>query len=320
MQQAEIIWLEDLVPKNHNYRKFAEIWSFKHVEKRLKKLEKDNPNKGHGLLRLFKCLLLQFMENCSDRELERFIQENTAARWFCGFNLRDNTPDHTVFCQLRKKIGTNVLSKIFTDLRDQLKQQGLMSEVFTFVDATHLIAKANLWKERDKAIAEKYEKLNNENISRFSTDPQAKIGCKGKDKYWYGYKQHTSVDMQSGLINKVAVTPANVTDASGLKHVCPSQGATYLDKGYCVSPAPRISKIKGVHLAAIEKNSMKSKNKDRDRWYSSLRSPYERVFSQRERRVRYRGIAKNQFAAFMQAICFNLKRIAILDPPNFCLP
>jgi len=320
MQQAEIIWLEDLVPKNHNYRKFAEIWSFKHVEKRLKKLEKDNPNKGHGLLRLFKCLLLQFMENYSDRELERFIQENTAARWFCGFNLRDNTPDHTVFCQLRKKIGTNVLSKIFTDLRDQLKQQGLMSEVFTFVDATHLIAKANLWKERDKAIAEKYEKLNNENISRFSTDPQAKIGCKGKDKYWYGYKQHTSVDMQSGLINKVAVTPANVTDASGLKHVCPSQGATYLDKGYCVSPAPRIAKIKGVHLAAIEKNSMKSKNKDRDRWYSSLRSPYERVFSQRERRVRYRGIAKNQFAAFMQAICFNLKRIAILDPPNFCLP
>ena len=320
MEQAEIIWLEDLVPKNHNYRKFAEIWSFKHVEKRLKKLEKDNPNKGHGLLRLFKCLLLQFMENYSDRELERFIQENTAARWFCGFNLRDNTPDHTVFCQLRKKIGTNVLSKIFTDLRDQLKQQGLMSEVFTFVDATHLIAKANLWKERDKAIAEKYEKLNNENISRFSTDPQAKIGCKGKDKYWYGYKQHTSVDMQSGLINKVAVTPANVTDASGLKHVCPSQGATYLDKGYCVSPAPRIAKIKGVHLAAIEKNSMKSKNKDRDRWYSSLRSPYERVFSQRERRVRYRGIAKNQFAAFMQAICFNLKRIAILDPPNFCLP
>ena len=44
MQQAEIIWLEDLVPENHNYRKFAKIRSFKHVEKRLKKLEKENPN------------------------------------------------------------------------------------------------------------------------------------------------------------------------------------------------------------------------------------------------------------------------------------
>jgi len=64
---------------------------------------------------------------------------------------------------------------------------------------------------------------------------------------------------------------------------------------------------------------MKSKNKDKDRWYSSLRSPYERVFSQRERRVRYRGIAKNQFAAFMQAICFNLKRLTVLSPPNIQL-
>jgi len=319
MQQVEMICLEDLVKKNHRYRKFNSIWSFKFVEKILKKLEKNNPNKGHGLLRLFKCLLLQFMENLSDRELELFIEENTAARWFCGFNLRDNTPDHTIFCQLRKKIGTKLLSKIFEDLRDQLQSQGLMSEVFTFVDATHLIAKANLWEERDKAIAKKYEKLNNTNISKFSADKQAKIGCKGKSKFWYGYKQHTSVDMQTGLINKVAITPANITDASGFKHVCPSQGATYLDKGYCINPAPRIAKAKGVHLAAIKKNNMKDKNKDKDRWYSALRSPYERVFSQRERRVRYRGIAKNQFAAFMQAICFNLKRLIMLSPPNLCL-
>jgi transposase, IS5 family len=319
MQQVEMICLEDLVSKNHNYRKFIKIWSFRFVEKKLKKLEKDNPHKGHGLLRLFKCLLLQFMENLSDRELERFIEENTAAKWFCGFNLRDNTPDHSVFCQTRKKIGTNLLSKIFEDLRDQLKKHGLMNEVFSFVDATHLIAKANLWKERDKAISEKYEKLNNENVSKFSADRQAKIGCKGKDKYWYGYKQHTSVDMQTGLINKVAITPANVTDSSGYKHVCPSQGATFLDKGYCINPAPRIAKTKGVHLAAIKKNNMKGKNRDLDRWYSGIRSPYERVFSQRERRVRYRGVAKNQFAAFMQAICFNLKRIVVLNTTNVCL-
>ena len=318
MNQVEMISLEDLVSKSHNYRKFANIWSFQFVEKKLKKLEHNNPHKGHGLLRIFKCLLLQFMENLSDRELERFIEENNAAKWFCGFNLRDNTPDHSVFCQTRKKIGTNVLSKIFADLRDQLKKQGLMNEVFSFVDATHLITKANLWKERDKAIADKYEKLNNENVSKFSADNQAKIGCKGKDKYWYGYKQHTSVDMQTGLINKVAITPANITDASGFKHASPSQGACYLDKGYCINPAPKIAQAKGIHLAAIKKNNMKNKNRDKDRWYSGIRSPYERVFSQRERRVRYRGIAKNQFAAFMQAICFNLKRIIVLNPPNIC--
>ncbi len=190
-----------------------------------------------------------------------------------------------------------------------------MNEVFTFVDASHLIAKASLWEERDKAIVEKYEKLNNETLPKVAVDKQARIGCKGKNKYWYGYKKHVSVDMQSGLINKIAITPANVTDARGLKHVCPSQGAIYSDKGYCIFPATQIALQKGCHLAAIKKNNMKNKNVDQDRWYTKMRAPYERVFSQDPKRVRYRGIRKNQFAAFMQAICFNLKRILVLSPP-----
>ena len=80
MHQVEIISLDDLVPATHSYRQLIAIWNFSHVAKKLKKLEKDDPYKGYGLLRLFKCLLLQFMENLSDRELERHIQENTAAK------------------------------------------------------------------------------------------------------------------------------------------------------------------------------------------------------------------------------------------------
>ena len=43
-------------------------------------------------------------------------------------------------------------------------------------------------------------------------------------KFWYGYKQHASVDMQSGMIHKIAITPANITDNKGLKHICPGSG------------------------------------------------------------------------------------------------
>lgn len=77
--------------------------------------------------------------------------------------------------------------------------------------------------------------------------------------------------------------------------------------------------LKKVHLAAIMKNNMKGKNKDKDRWLSSIRAPYERVFSKQSKRLRYCGIAKNQFAAFMETICFNLKRLAVLDPPHLVL-
>ena len=54
-----------------------------------------------------------------------------------------------------------------------------MSEVFTFVDASHFIAKANLWEERDAAIKKKYDKLNNDNLAKVAKDKQAKIGFKG---------------------------------------------------------------------------------------------------------------------------------------------
>lgn len=316
MHQVEMINLDDLVPAPHSYRQFVSIWNFSSVSKKLKSLEKDNPYKGYGLLRLFKCLLLQFMEDLSDRELERYLQENNAAKWFCKFNLSEKTPEFSVFSKFRKRLGTNFISHIFEELRDQLKQQGLMNEVFSFVDASHLITKANLWKERDDAIKKKYDKLNNEVLPKVAKDKQARIGCKGKSKYWYGYKKHASVDMQSGLINKVAVTPANITDAQGMKHVCPDSGAIYADKGYCTAPAKKAAAKKDCHLRAIKKNNMHGKNKDQDRWFSGLRSPYERVFAHQNKRVRYKGVAKNQFAELMKAICFNLKRLVVLAPPN----
>ena len=37
---------------------------------------------------------------------------------------------------------------------------------------------------------------------------------------------------------------------------------------------------------------MRGKDRAKDRWYSRFRTPYEGVFSQQRRRVRYRGIAK----------------------------
>lgn len=63
-----------------------------------------------------------------------------------------------------------------------------MGEVFTFVDATHLISKASLWEERDEAKKQKFEKQNNEVLPKVARDKQAKIGCKGG----------SSVDIQSG--------------------------------------------------------------------------------------------------------------------------
>ena len=62
---------------------------------------------------------------------------------------------------------------------------------------------------------------------------------------------------------------------------------------------------------------MIDKNKDLDKQYTKLRSPYERIFSKTNHRVRYQGIAKNQFTAFMEAIAHNFKRLIV---PNDLYP
>jgi IS5 family transposase len=128
--------------------------------------------------------------------------------------------------------------------------------------------------------------------------------------------------MRSGLINKVAVTKANKTDADAMIRVCPKQGAVFADKGY--AHCDKSAKIKGIHLCAIQKNNSKQKNKDKDKWISKMRAPYERVFSKENKRCRYRGLVKNQWTAFMQSLIHNVKRMVVLKegpglPQEYCI-
>ncbi|ETR64827.1 MAG: transposase in ISPg1, partial [Candidatus Magnetoglobus multicellularis str. Araruama] len=169
-----------------------------------------------------------------------------------------------------------------------------MREVFTFVDSSTVITKNATWEERDKARKEKEEKLNNKNIDKYSADKDARFGCKGKDKYWYGYKRHISVDMGSGLIRKTEITKANITDQEGLKYVCPTGGMVFADKQYCCKVAQEQMKKLGCHSAAILKNNMKEKNKEKDKWLTGVRMPFEGVFAKLTKRARYRGLEKVQ--------------------------
>ena len=308
--------LENLVSKDHPYRRLLSLINFDELTKPLKKLYKEKIGRtGYLVSQGFRALLLQYVEDLSDRELERYLQENFAGLYFCGFDLESITPDFSYFSKLRARIGTERLVDLFSRVRTSLKEQGLIKEIFTFVDSSHLISKFSMWEDRDKAIKAGLEKLNNKTVGKVAKDKQARFGCKGKNKFWFGYKQHTSVDMQSGLINKIAGTPANVTDSDGLKHVCPNQGATYADKGYCDKKARRTMTKKGCHDAAIRKNNMKDKNKDKDRWISAIRAPYERVFSKLSHKTRYSGIAKTQFQLTMSALAFNLKRLIKINAP-----
>ena len=285
---------------------------FHKISKVVQTKESEVGANGFGKLLLIMCLLLQFMEDLSDREFERFIAENNAGKWFCDFGLVEKTPDFTTICKFRNSIGTKQMSRLFNEVKRQMQQKNCCSEVFTFVDATALVSKLSLWEEKDKAITAGYEKLNNEVLPHVSADPEAKIGAKSNKKFWYGFKKHVAVDMQSGMITRVAVTPANVTDAEGAKHVMPRSGAVAADKGYV--GALKEMMRRGVHPMVIKRNNMKDKNKDLDRWITKVRCPYEGTFSKQNKHVRYKGTVKNQGAEFMYAIAHNFRRLLVLNP------
>jgi IS5 family transposase len=311
-EQMEMVSVDQLVPEKHTYRKLKKLLDFTHIAKSVKVKENEVGATGFGKLRLIMCLILQFMEDLSDREFERFIAENNAAKWFCGFGLLEKTPDFTTICKFRNLIGTKQMGNLFGEVKRQMQAKNYCSEVFTFVDSSALISKLSLWEERDKAITAGYEKLNNEVLQKVSADPEAKIGAKSNKKFWYGFKKHVAVDMQSGMITRVAVTPANVADADGARHILPRSGAVTGDKGYV--GAIREMLRRGLHPMVIKRNNMKDKNADLDRWLTKLRCPYEGTFSKQNKRVRYKGLVKNQGAEFLYAIAFNFHRLLVLSP------
>ena len=85
-KQITMVCLDQLVSSKHQYRKFKDLFDFTAASEELKIVESPANYKGYGVLRLFKCLLLQFMEDLSDRELERYLSDSNAAKWFCDFD------------------------------------------------------------------------------------------------------------------------------------------------------------------------------------------------------------------------------------------
>ena len=307
-----------VVPLNHPFRKLNDLIDWSELFAPIAKCYSSTGTPGIDVEKGVKALLIQFWEDYSDREMEKCTRENFAVRWFCGWGLVEATPDYSYFSKLRKRIGAKRIAELFNRINDILEGYGLFGNVFTFIDASTIITKTALWEERDHAIRDGAEKLNNTNVHKYAADNDARWGAKSKKHIWFGYKRHVSVDMRHGLIKKVAVTPANVPDFKTVKSIAPQQGAVFMDKMYDTKKTDAILRGMGIHTATIRKNNNRTKNRDLDRWRSGIRMPFEGVFSKMSKRARYRGHAKVVMQAFFQAITHNLKkavRILTVETP-----
>ena len=312
MNQKEI--LEQLVDDKHVFRKLNKIIKIKKIVRSYKNLYSPIGAQGIDIEKGFKALLIQFWEDYSDREMERALKENMAVKWFCEFELLEQTPDHSYFGKLRKRLGTKNIADIFNSINKQLKKKGLFGDVFKFIDASSIITKTALWEERDEAIKNGEEKLNNFNVGKYASDKDARWGAKSKNNIWFGHKRHHTVDMRFGLIEKICVTSANVLDFEVLRNICPKNCMVFADKLYDNKKSEMVLKSKNCHSGIIEKNNRKERSKELNSWRSKTRMPFEGSFSKLRKRAKYRGKVKVLMQCYMESICHNLKKAVKVTP------
>lgn len=312
--EEEII--EKMVSEKHAFRKLNGIINFEVLISPYRELYSSIGAEGVDVIKGFKALLIQFWENYSDREMEKALAENVAIKWFCGFGLTEKTPDHSYFGKLRKRLGTENMADIFNSVNAILRGKGLFGDVFKFIDASTLVTKTALWEERDKAIENGEKSLNNKIVGDYAADKDARWGAKSKNHIWFGHKRHCAVDMRYGLIDKMAVTPANVPDQRMLENICPNSCMVFMDKLYDTKKSNLILLANNCASGIIRKKNNKTKNCDLDKWRSKIRMPFEATFSKLNKRARYRSSVKVLFQCFAEAIAYNLKKtIRILPDP-----
>src|SRR6266516_975742 len=95
--------LTSVIAPDHAYRKLNRLINFNVIAVSLEKTYSHLGQKGIPAVRGLKALLLQFWEDYSDRQMEAAVRENVAIRWFCGFSLTENSPEHSYFGKFIKR-------------------------------------------------------------------------------------------------------------------------------------------------------------------------------------------------------------------------
>jgi len=167
---------------------------------------------------MVKLLVLQQWHGLSDPELERQVTDRISFRKFLGFP--EIIPDYTTVWQFRERLAeTGKDRAIWAELQRQLDSLGLKVKQGVVQDATFITA--------DPGHATVDTPRGEDAKTRRSRDGS---WTKKGSKSYFGYKLHSKVDTELGLIRELETTTASVHDSQ----VDLSRGGevVYRDRGY----------------------------------------------------------------------------------------
>ncbi|WP_110650980.1 IS5 family transposase [Salinicola peritrichatus] len=247
-----------------------------------------------GLERMLRIYFLQQWYALADEALEDAIYDSQAMRDFIGIDLAiESVPDATTLLRFRHLLEKHALTqRIFEEINASLAEQGLFMREGTIVDAT-IVAAAPSTKNKAR-----------------QRDPEMKQTRKG-NQWFFGLKAHIGVDAVTGLTHSVAATSANVADVTMAGHlVRDDDKRVYGDAGYTGmwkyldeekgDPDSRcwIAAKRGT-LKKMDDSPRKTLLLEFEKIKASIRAKVEHPFHVIKslfgyRKVRYKGLAKNQ--------------------------
>jgi len=234
--------LESFIPEDYRLRKLNKVLDLSFIHEAVRgHYCQDNGRPSVDPEVVIRLFLLQAMEGIrSVRELMREVQVNLGYRWFIGYSLEENLPDHSTLSKALDRFGDEVFNGLFERSIEQCRASGLIEGKVLHVDATTIRADMDRYHRGDGA----------------GSDKDARVGrFPGGDKL-PGYKQQTVVDDHKGVILSVGVTPADRHDHDGaveavdaaMEHLAGPPEAVCADAAYGSGQNRAAMEARGVRL------------------------------------------------------------------------
>ena len=209
---------DQVIPKDHFFRKLNEMLDWRKYTQKMMRWYKGRAEYGRppfDPVVLLKMLLVAYLYNLSEMQVEAYINDSKSAKYFLGLGMDQAAPDHSTLTRFKERMILRKqelkLEQLLADIVQNALEQGIHFGSIQVVDSTHSVADVNTAKEEGRKKDDKEP-----------TDPDAQWGAKGKHnvqgpdgnkhrqvKYFYGYKAHTSLNAQSELITSLKVTAGN---------------------------------------------------------------------------------------------------------------
>jgi IS5 family transposase len=292
--------------------------------------------KAYPAIQMFRILLLQQWYGLSDQDTESALYDRLSFIRFVGLSLEEPVPDHTTVCRFRNLlVSKKLLESLLTEVNRQMEKQGKLVKKGVAVDASIITSCARPRKQVDieSVVSDREENEASSTIQTrvlvsYSHDSDAAWTKKGK-QFYYGYKGHTSVDVDTGLVLAAHATPANYSDTGELealvkKSRLPAKSRVYADKGYTsVGNRELVKRYKckdGIMNRAYRNTPLTERECKRNKLISKKRSIVERVFGTLKQhygmaRASYLGTLKVQGELLLASLAYNLKRALFLSSP-----